>query len=391
MNPAKFKLSIHHHDIAYTDNVGRIWLTAGIGRWVEVLSNYFKEIHLLLHESSFRLPRQDTSIERENVILESLGPPGRYWDYIKRIRRIRQVCQRVGRQTDGLLIRGLTPRQYTIWKNTPVPQKAFLLVRSPKQSRLIKFSASDILSVVRNKQREYEFGQMAKNNTLLLANSPLHVNEIKQIYRKNAFFVPTNTIKVSEFAPLLVRPISKPIKLLYCGRLNMMKGLRELFQAVANLNQQEQIVELDLVVALIEPVFFQLQELASQLGIVDKIHWRGYKPYGPELFRFYLNADVFVLPTYTEGFPRVLWEAAANCCPIVTTAVGGIPALWKHEEHGLLIPPKDVDALVLSLQRMFTDVDLRTRLVKQAYQHALSYSVEACACKMSQTLSERWD
>ena len=390
MHPEDFKLLIHHHDVAYVAKPGEIWLTAGIGRWVSALSAHFKEIGLLLHTSARPLPRQDTPVTKENVRLYSLGPPGHYWDRLPRMRRIRQACRQAGSQADGLLIRGLTPRQYTVWQHTPVPRKAFLLIRSPRQSRITDLSLMTILSEVINKYREHEFSRIAKNDTLLMVNSPVHLPAIEKISGKKAHFVPTNTIRAAEFAPLQVRPISVPLKLLYVGRLHLLKGLRELFQAISILQQQGYPCVLDLVAAQEEPVYAQLRALAGQLGITGHINWRGYVPFGPELFDFYQAADVFVLPTYTEGFPRVLWEAAASCCPMVTTSVGGIPSLLAHETHALLIPPKDVQAIVISVKRLLSDSLLRRELVEQAYRHALEFSVEACAKKLALTLSGEW-
>jgi glycosyltransferase involved in cell wall biosynthesis len=392
MNPENFRLLIHHHHVAHVDNAGEIWLTSAIARWVLALSTHFKEIGLLLHQSAKPLPGQDTPISRKNVRLFSLGPPGYYWDYLPRLRRIREVCRHAGPQADGLLIRGLTPRQHTVWLHTPGARKAFLLVRSPRQPRLIKIGPKEILSAGLNKFREFEFRQIAKkNNIVVMANSPAYIPEIEVLTGHKAFFVPTNTIQEEEISPLHVRPVGIPFKLLYVGRLNFLKGLRELFCALAVLHQQGQRCVLDLVGDLDEPVYPDLVKLADQLGITNLIYWHGFVPYGPELFKYYLNADSFVLPTYTEGFPHVLREAVANCCPVITTSVGGIPAIFEHEKHALLIPPKDVDSIVNAVKRLITETTLRQKLIGQAYHQSMDFTVEACAQKLAATLSMAWE
>ena len=75
--------------------------------------------------------------------------------------------------------------------------------------------------------------------------------------------------------------------------------------------------------------------------------------------KFYERADALVLPTYSEGFPHVIWEAAAHSCPVIVSGVGGVPALWKDGKHGLLVPPQDVEALVKAVRRMLSSDDLR--------------------------------
>jgi len=68
-----------------------------------------------------------------------------------------------------------------------------------------------------------------------------------------------------------------------------------------------------------------------------------------------LSASVFVLPTYTEGFPNVILESMACGCPIVTTKVGAIPEMLDIENgfnHGITVNPKDVDALRDAILKM---------------------------------------
>jgi glycosyltransferase involved in cell wall biosynthesis len=390
MNPANFKLLFHHHTSAYPEDSDQIWLNAGIARWISALSDHFREIGLLLYQSSKHTPTQDTQITQQNVKFYSLGLPGHYWDHISRFHRIKQVCRSAGAQADGLLIRGLTPRQLTVSESTPVHNKAFLLVRSPTQNRLTNISLDAILSSLINRVRESHFRKIARGEALLMVNSPLHIPQAEKISGKTVHFIPTNTISKSEFTHLEIRPISNSVQLLYCGRIHYLKGLRELFQAVAILRQQGQSCTLDLVGAPEEPVYSQLKRLADQLGISNHIIWHGYIPFGPELFKRYRSADMFVLPTYTEGFPRVYWEAAANSCPVIITAVGGIPALLNHEQHALLIPPKDPGAIAAAVKQLLSDQNLRYRLIHTAYNYASSYSVEACAKRLTDLLSEQW-
>jgi glycosyltransferase involved in cell wall biosynthesis len=201
--------------------------------------------------------------------------------------------------------------------------------------------------------------------------------------------VPTNSIRAEEFSTLEIKPLNNPARLLYVGRLDLKKGLVELFQAAAFLNQQGQPCVLDIVGTKEEPVFSMLTILAANLNISQHLHWHGLIPFGEALFAFYRCADVLVLPSYTEGFPHVLWEAAANGCPIVTTAVGGIPAILTHEKHCLLVAPRNASELAEGIQHLLTDADLRARIIVSAHQLAEDYSVEECARKLAMALEQR--
>lgn len=94
----------------------------------------------------------------------------------------------------------------------------------------------------------------------------------------------------------------------------------------------------------------------QEAGIVE---WWGRRDDMPEVFR---QSHIVCLPSsYGEGVPRVLIEAAACARAIITTDVPGCRDIVRHEENGLLVPPKDVDALVEALRSLLAQPELRHR------------------------------
>jgi glycosyltransferase involved in cell wall biosynthesis len=79
----------------------------------------------------------------------------------------------------------------------------------------------------------------------------------------------------------------------------------------------------------------------------------------------YHEFDVFVLPSHTEGLPRVILEAQATGTPVIATRVGGVPDVINHGETGLLCDPHDPTDLTAALDRLASDEDERTRLAQQ--------------------------
>jgi glycosyltransferase involved in cell wall biosynthesis len=387
----ELRLLIHHHHTAFIDHEDVIWLTSVMGRWVDALADCLEQVGLLFYQSAEHSPRLDTPVTKPNVKLYSLGPRKTVRERMFRKNDLRRVCFEASKGAGGLLIRGMTPHQHAIWRYTPTVHKAFLLVGSLKREQdRLRRSLDEILAEILYFVRLSQVRQIANNMTLMLANSPSLVDEIDARFGKRAWFVPTNSIRKNEFAPLVVRPLADPRKLLYCGRLDIRKGLRELLEALAVLNQQGPRFHLDILGAAGEPAFSELRDLADGLGIGDQISWHGLVSYGPGLFEYYRQADALILPSYSEGFPHVIWEAMANCCPVIATSVGGIPALIQHEEHALLVPPKEVESIVMAVRRLFADEATRRRLIEQAYPRAADFSVEACAQKLAATLSDQW-
>lgn len=81
---------------------------------------------------------------------------------------------------------------------------------------------------------------------------------------------------------------------------------------------------------------------------------------------FYAMADVFVLPSHSEGSPNVLLEAMAAEVPVVATAVGGVPQIVEDGESALLVPAQDPSALAEAIQRLIIGRELAGRLTRNA-------------------------
>jgi len=79
----------------------------------------------------------------------------------------------------------------------------------------------------------------------------------------------------------------------------------------------------------------------------------------PEVIKRLLNADVFILPSYTEGFPCSVAEAMACGLPILASPVGAIPDMIENGKGGYLIESQDVDGYVKALLRLMEDKPLR--------------------------------
>jgi glycosyltransferase involved in cell wall biosynthesis len=101
------------------------------------------------------------------------------------------------------------------------------------------------------------------------------------------------------------------------------------------------------------PCRLELEEQARELGIGDRVNFAG-QPSHEELVRHLQEADLFCLPTLSEGMPVAVIEAMACGLPVVASKVDGIPESVREDITGLLVPPQDVDALRNALLRALT-------------------------------------
>ena len=102
-----------------------------------------------------------------------------------------------------------------------------------------------------------------------------------------------------------------------------------------------------------------LDDLARNLHVDSRVHFTGQLIEATNLHQFF---DVSVVCSRSEGFPNSIIEALAVGCPVVATAVGGIPEVIVDRQTGLLVPLDQPGALAASLQELRQDAQLRKRL-----------------------------
>lgn len=132
--------------------------------------------------------------------------------------------------------------------------------------------------------------------------------------------------------------------ILYLGRIAIDKGLLELLKAVDELHQRGCKIKLQVVGN--GEFSTELSQMVSDLNLKNIVYLEGPVYDNVKKANYYKNADLYVLPTYHEGFPRTLYEAMIFGTPVITTFVGGIPSLMKNSENCLRIEPKSIESIV---------------------------------------------
>ena len=166
-----------------------------------------------------------------------------------------------------------------------------------------------------------------------------------------------------------------PARLLYHGRVDRRKGALDFLGALALLRGEG--VPFAATVSGIGPDFDASREAADRLGL--DVRFTGYADYdaAPGVYH---GGDVFVSPTYAEGFSNTILEAMASGLPVVSCRAVGVMDCLRHGENGLMVEPGDVPALAAALRRVLADAPLRRRLAAAALEECRRvYSWEAVA------------
>jgi glycosyltransferase involved in cell wall biosynthesis len=158
--------------------------------------------------------------------------------------------------------------------------------------------------------------------------------------------------------------------LVFAGRLGPQKALDVLLRALTGLP------EVALVVAGEGPERAALEQTALELGLDGRVSFPGAVP-RERVLRLFRAADASVLPSAWENFPHTVVEALAVGCPVIATAVGGVPEVVRDGENGLLVAPRDPGALAAAIERFFADAELRARLGAAAPASVEVYSEES--------------
>lgn len=169
-------------------------------------------------------------------------------------------------------------------------------------------------------------------------------------------------VDTQRFRP--AEPADGPVTALLAGRMLRSKGVEEAAGAARLLRERGVNVR----VALVgepdpeNPQSIPAEELRrwSSEGLVD---WRGHRDDMPAQWR---GAHIGLLPSYREGLPVSLLEAASCGLPLVATDVPGCREIVIHEDNGLLVPLKSVEPLADALERLGADAGLRARMGRRS-------------------------
>lgn len=172
--------------------------------------------------------------------------------------------------------------------------------------------------------------------------------------------------------------------ILAIGRLSREKGHADLFHSIASMRASNPEFKLKLMIVGDGPERSHLQALAKTLALDNTVVFVGHVS---DVTPFYAIADVFALPSHSEGSPNVLLEAMAASVPVVATKVGGVPEI-ASPENALLVPPSDPQAFAIALRRLLTDAELSQRLSRNAQLRAREFSPESHAQSLIQIYQE---
>jgi glycosyltransferase involved in cell wall biosynthesis len=147
------------------------------------------------------------------------------------------------------------------------------------------------------------------------------------------------------------------------GRLSSEKAHIDLINAFQHLQSDNPELNAKLIIVGDGPERENLEAAVRSKGLDGRVHFAGHKS---DVKPYYTAADLFVLPSHSEGSPYVLLEAMVAKVAVVATAVGGVPEMVEDQVSALLVPPRDPQRMAAGIARVLTDAQLARRLTENA-------------------------
>lgn len=147
------------------------------------------------------------------------------------------------------------------------------------------------------------------------------------------------------------------------GNIRYVKGHDVFVRAAAIVARRYPEVRFSVAGEILEPEYFEeLRRLVETLELTHRFRFDGGVTNLPE---FLAGADVFVLPSRSEGFSNAILEAMASSLPVIATSVGGNPEAVTNGVTGITVPPEDPVALAEAITELLADPE-RARTMGQA-------------------------
>jgi len=195
------------------------------------------------------------------------------------------------------------------------------------------------------------------------------IRDIHEFSLTNSIIIPGSGVDIGSI-DFKKEKKTKNISVVMASRLLFDKGVKEFFDAAKIVNKIDKTIEFKIFGSIDKPNPNSLTE--DDLEQFSKRYPVKIMGYSRNIFSVYKNANIIVLPSYREGFPKSLIEAAAVGRAIITTDVPGCREAVIHQKTGILVPSKDPRALAKEILYLANNDYVRGRYAEGARELALT-------------------
>ena len=369
-----------------------------VGTFIESLVPYFKKVFVFGFECAIHHDRITYRLPENNkIVFVSLGPEGHFWDHFAKIRRLKTRLKPYINKIEILLLRVPSHFGYLVWKFMGKPVKTSLLfIGNPYFTPAYSNSHSYMyfFRKFRSDLHDLRMKRICKkSSTIVFVNSQSLVDVWRIKLETQVRLIHTTSISKKDIFPTMENKkfLKSPYRLLFVGRICNDKGIRELFEALKELNHEnEERYILDILGPPGDLGGYSLNQLAKKYDVQDDLLHHGVIPFGEKLFEFYRAADAYILPSYHEGMPHAIWEAMSQGTPVISTPVGGVGDFLIDGEDALFIKIRDCESIAKAVKKLESSEFLRTTLIENGLKKVTNITRESQAKKIIIFMKKQW-
>lgn len=360
-----------------------LWYTHhSFGKIVEQLAPRVRQLHYFAPQTPGDMSAMcDYPLTQKNITVHPWPMQRNSLQALKRPDRLLRQYWRMAKSCDAFFLRGSQP---LIW--------CMHILAAMSGKSVVHWIAGNPVAIMQSEDRGYGsilryagifFARLERFMTraaMWLSKSHVIANgeELAAIFRsKRTHVVVSTSISRKDFLVREDTCENEHIRLVFVGMIRPEKGLEYLIRAIPMIDSSK-VVHLSIVGSWEQFTHehHRLTKIIQELNLTSRIHWEGYASYGKDLFDQLDRSDILILPSVSEGTPRVLVEARARSLPIVSTRVGGIPSSVMNELDGLLVPPRDSQAIAQAVSKIIMNQKLRRNLILQGRNRTQNLTME---------------
>jgi glycosyltransferase involved in cell wall biosynthesis len=225
------------------------------------------------------------------------------------------------------------------------------------------------------------FNFIFQKNTLQVVLASSFKNDLEKLNpkKKANIIITTTAIDKSQIIKPLLHKENKPIKVLFLARIQDLKGVEELVDAIGQLKQKEKLNEFKFSIVGHENKIGYTNELKKKLDFYgvksEKANFLG-RISGQEKYQLYASHDIYVLPSYSEGCPNSLLEALASGLFCITTRVGALSDIIIPKVNGLFVNTKDSNDLTNTLLYCSSNKNFNENRLANADKYSSQFDIK---------------
>lgn len=289
------------------------------------------------------------------------------------------------------IIRQLTPDAIICHGNRAaslVCSSSFVVSSKNADSQSIKIAKSPYLIGVTH---NYSIQRLIGLDAIFATTEALKSKVIAAGQSENKVFKLPNMVRVvqeeiengkeqnTSSSPIASHP--SPLKIGTMGRFVPKKGFDVFIRAIAEFKKTG--IEFQAVIGGSGAEEANLKKLANELGLASCLTFIGWVK---DKEKFFVDIDIFVLPSIHEPFGIILLEAFAHKKPVIVTDSEGPGEIAENESDAIIVPINDSKALSAGIARLASDSDFSKIIAKNGFAKAITYDIKNFAASLSEVL-----